>query len=266
MCSTAFCFDCSSEPHAPASCEVKREFTVQVGRLKAHIDSVELKTIPCPGCGVPITKNGGCNHMTCSQCDHEFCWICLSANWQDHVCNVFDSLVGVDNRGRLQFFSRRVDAHLESADITRQLLHEFDDEAQKLQSQNRFCRQEHLYVLKESWRMLVKGRSYLANTYVAAYGLPASHDDDDPSRREFQEYQSQLQLFVEQLSFLSDSVPNLYRNHREEDLQTLFRGLHFCTVAVAGYMQRMESAMASFTREQVTQNVIESESRLGEQL
>ncbi|PVF95646.1 hypothetical protein CPB86DRAFT_568183 [Serendipita vermifera] len=31
----------------------------------------------CPKCTSKIDKDGGCDHMTCSRCAHEFCWICL---------------------------------------------------------------------------------------------------------------------------------------------------------------------------------------------
>lgn len=27
---------------------------------------------------------GGCNHMTCGKCQHEFCWLCLAEYSDDH--------------------------------------------------------------------------------------------------------------------------------------------------------------------------------------
>ena len=30
----------------------------------------------CPGCRAIIEKNGGCNHMTCRRCQHQFYWCC----------------------------------------------------------------------------------------------------------------------------------------------------------------------------------------------
>ena len=35
-----------------------------------------LTTEPCPKCGAYINKNGGCKHMKCYKCQHEFCWLC----------------------------------------------------------------------------------------------------------------------------------------------------------------------------------------------
>jgi hypothetical protein len=31
-------------------------------------------TLQCPGCNVPIEKNGGCDEMICSQCQIHFYW------------------------------------------------------------------------------------------------------------------------------------------------------------------------------------------------
>ena len=32
---------------------------------------------PCPACKTPIDKNGGCDHMRCASCKHEFWWSTL---------------------------------------------------------------------------------------------------------------------------------------------------------------------------------------------
>lgn len=40
----------------------------------------------CPNCLVLIEKNGGCNHMTCTLCQHQFCWRCRRP-WRSHRCS-----------------------------------------------------------------------------------------------------------------------------------------------------------------------------------
>ncbi len=37
---------------------------------------IKQKSKQCPDCHVNIEKNGGCDHMTCRNCGHQFCWIC----------------------------------------------------------------------------------------------------------------------------------------------------------------------------------------------
>ncbi|KAF2271075.1 hypothetical protein CC78DRAFT_528017 [Lojkania enalia] len=52
----------------------------QKAQEEASAKALKKFTKKCPGkkCGWNIEKNDGCDHMTCSKCKHEFCWICLA--------------------------------------------------------------------------------------------------------------------------------------------------------------------------------------------
>ena len=39
---------------------------------------IRINTKQCPQCHRNIQKSDGCDHMTCSQCGHQFCWECLA--------------------------------------------------------------------------------------------------------------------------------------------------------------------------------------------
>ena len=43
----------------------------------------------CPQCQVIIEKNGGCNHISCRNCNHHFCWVCRAV-WSNHNYNSYD--------------------------------------------------------------------------------------------------------------------------------------------------------------------------------
>jgi len=83
-CGFSFCFSCHHEAHAPASCE-----QVKLWLKKCNDDSetghwLGANTRDCPRCTVLVEKNGGCNHMTCRQCTHEWCWMC-NKPWKGHT-------------------------------------------------------------------------------------------------------------------------------------------------------------------------------------
>lgn len=83
-CGFSFCFSCHNEAHAPATCE-----QVKLWQKKCNDDSetghwLGANTKECPRCSVVVEKNGGCNHMTCRQCPHEWCWMCHKP-WKGHT-------------------------------------------------------------------------------------------------------------------------------------------------------------------------------------
>ena len=76
-CGNLFCFHCNKEAHVPCSCN---EWLVWCEKIGSG-DSVTAKWITvntkqCKKCQWNIEKNGGCNHMTCQRCGHQFCWMC----------------------------------------------------------------------------------------------------------------------------------------------------------------------------------------------
>ncbi|BDA50235.1 probable Ankyrin repeat and IBR domain-containing protein 1 [Coccomyxa sp. Obi] len=87
-CGHAFCFSCLRAPHEPATCAAVREWETLVAVVnkeeKERADCwLARNTKPCGGCGAPIQKNGGCNHMVCSRCRRHFCWVC-GGDWASH--------------------------------------------------------------------------------------------------------------------------------------------------------------------------------------
>ncbi|KAI6193458.1 RBR-type E3 ubiquitin transferase [Aphelenchoides besseyi] len=88
-CGDRFCFDCQSIDHSPATCAMITQWRTFEQDGYACYDWLLKNTKKCPGCKTNIEKNGGCEHMTCKRCKHEFCWLCLAARRSsDHSCNL----------------------------------------------------------------------------------------------------------------------------------------------------------------------------------
>ncbi|KAF4987863.1 hypothetical protein FDECE_15272, partial [Fusarium decemcellulare] len=80
VCGFAMCFKHQCPWHEGSSCDdydSGRRQSVQM--LQVWLAN-NTKACPGPHCGVPIEKNRGCFHMTCTSCRFEFCWECL-ADW-----------------------------------------------------------------------------------------------------------------------------------------------------------------------------------------
>ena len=74
-CGFEFCF-LHSDAHPNETCEQYEKRTETVN--KESLDLIANTTKKCPGCGVSIRKEGGCNHMKCPHCSQSFCWLCLT--------------------------------------------------------------------------------------------------------------------------------------------------------------------------------------------
>lgn len=86
LCKMRFCSDCLLDhDYRVITCqEFKQTFNKSEADQKSEQEIKKItKVCPRPSCKVSIQRNDGCNHMTCTQCKHEWCWVCLR-NWSEH--------------------------------------------------------------------------------------------------------------------------------------------------------------------------------------
>ncbi|KAI8496115.1 Ankyrin repeat and IBR domain-containing protein 1 [Branchiostoma belcheri] len=121
-----FCWECLGEVHEPSSCDQWKQWQhkiteidpTQVPEKKTEVDTeaettanclwLVTNTKPCPKCKVYIQKNEGCNHMKCTKCKYDFCWVCLE-DWEKHSsstggyfrCNRYEVVQKVEEETKL---------------------------------------------------------------------------------------------------------------------------------------------------------------------
>jgi ariadne-1 len=218
-CGYRYCFLCGLEDHSPASCSMMKMWLKKESDESETANWVSANTKPCPGkhCGKTVEKNGGCNHMTCSQCRYEWCWIC-EGPWSEHgssyyKCNYFkddDEKAKMRNRSRdaarteleryIHYYSR-----YQNHGRSRKL-----DQIMLQRTQQRIARELanttqsilDLDYLTTTATVLTQCRHTLMYTYVFAYYLA------DAKRKDLFEYnQSQLEYWTELLSeFIEDAT------------------------------------------------------------
>ncbi|XP_064078819.1 E3 ubiquitin-protein ligase RNF19B-like isoform X2 [Macrobrachium nipponense] len=82
-CGTYFCYHCKAEWHPNQTCDMARAQRSPNVLLSSfnHLHDIQNSegVKACPRCQVLIMKmdDGSCNHMTCSVCGAEFCWLCM---------------------------------------------------------------------------------------------------------------------------------------------------------------------------------------------
>ena len=87
-CEYEICIRCGLDYHLSKNCRNKMDEA-----MKEYFQGLNPGSITnCPKCGLIIEKEaGGCNHMICSKCNYQFCWICGAKYNVEHfdASNVF---------------------------------------------------------------------------------------------------------------------------------------------------------------------------------
>jgi hypothetical protein len=120
-CGARVCWHCHEEAHAPCSCRQTASWKELAGDDSVVQNEWERSnTRPCPKCNTRIEKNGGCNHMSCTSCRHQFCWICGGPWWRHRTCTLegkdpkFDNLDHAADTTRALRFLPPYRAHVQS--------------------------------------------------------------------------------------------------------------------------------------------------------
>ena len=202
-----FCFNCGFETHAPADCNVTNAWIKKAKKESENLNWVMSHTKECPKCGVNIEKDGGCNHMKCSSCKYEFCWIC-EGDWAPHGKAFYQcTLYTNDEKSKKKeteelskimkkytFYYRVFNEHEISAKLDWKLGQTIGSKVRALQEKMDVSWIEGQF-LTDSIKILNEGRTALKWSFPVAFYSDPSHN--------------LTKIFVDNQSLLSKAVEDL---------------------------------------------------------
>ncbi|KAE9394687.1 hypothetical protein BT96DRAFT_1022402 [Gymnopus androsaceus JB14] len=209
-----FCFGCNIDSdHRPAVCGVAKLWLRKCEDDSETANWIKSNTKECGKCESTIEKNGGCNHMTCKKCRHEFCWVCMGP-WSEHgsayySCNRYEEQGGVEARDAqsrsrasleryLHYYNRWAN-HEQSAKLSVELYAKTEKKMEEMQITSELTWIE-VQFMKKAVEEVEKCRMTLKWTYAMAYYLVKGNEKDL-----FEDNQRDLEKAVEDLSELLES-------------------------------------------------------------
>lgn len=208
LCGFSSCFGCSLPDHLPAPCALVKMWLKKCEDDSETANWISANTKECPKCNSTIEKNGGCNHMTCRKCRHEFCWMCMGV-WSEHgtswyACNRYEERSGLDARDaqaksrqsleRYLHYYNRYANHEQSAKLDKDIALKAEKKMQNLQVTSGLSWIE-VQFLDTASHVLQECRQTLKWTYAFAYYLAKNN-----KTTMFEDNQKDLELAVENLS------------------------------------------------------------------
>ncbi|CCF55789.1 hypothetical protein KAFR_0A03540 [Kazachstania africana CBS 2517] len=242
-----FCFSCGFEIHAPADCDITNAWIKKARKESENLNWVLSNTKECPKCSVNIEKDGGCNHMVCSSCKYEFCWIC-EGEWAPHgksfyQCTLYKNEDGKYNKSSSQeanklmkkytFYYRMFNEHEVSAKLDWKLGQTVGIKVKSLQEKIGVSWIEGQF-LAESLRTLNEGRTALKWSFAVAFYSDPSHN--------------LTKIFVDNQALLSKAVEDLSELLQIKDPELIMRRKpDFYNKA--GYVQNRTNALMECGRD-----------------
>jgi hypothetical protein len=95
QCHQSYCSNCRVNHAQNVTCEQAQQnqglAAEHANEEQATEEFIRNATKQCPNCHAPIERRDGCNHMRCTNCHYEFCWLCMMRwpGYDRHACPTF---------------------------------------------------------------------------------------------------------------------------------------------------------------------------------
>uniref|UniRef100_A0A8C5V0W2 E3 ubiquitin-protein ligase ARIH2 n=1 Tax=Microcebus murinus TaxID=30608 RepID=A0A8C5V0W2_MICMU len=250
-CNEVFCFKCRQMYHAPTDCATIRKWLTKCADDSETANYISAHTKDCPKCNICIEKNGGCNHMQCSKCKHDFCWMCLG-DWKTHgseyyECSRYKENPDIVNQSqqaqarealkKYLFYFERWENHNKSLQLEAQTYQRIHEKIQERVMNNlgtwidwQYLQNAAKLLAKVSTTSLFQSpcRYTLQYTYPYAYYM-----ESGPRKKLFEYQQAQLEAEIENLSWKVERADSYDRGDLENQMhiaeqrrRTLLKDFH----------------------------------------
>jgi len=218
-CGFRFCFKCGDYEigdHAPAGCDDVEAWVKKAADESENVKWMQANTKKCPKCNSHIEKNGGCMHMTCKKCTHEFCWLCRK-NWRGHqACNKSEDVMKEERNAQhakseletYMFYFHRYESHRNAMKIADKQRKEAIDKGRVIMN---FLgvRAQDVKFISEATEQLLRNRNILQYSYVYGFYLK--------NRRVRLEEKKLFEYLQQNLEQHTDKLSGLYEKAIDAD-------------------------------------------------
>lgn len=223
QCKSTFCFKCGDNYHAPTDCATIKNWLTKCADDSETANYFSAHTKDCPNCNICIEKNGGCNHMQCYKCRHDFCWMCLG-DWKGHGSEYYECSRYKENpdtanesakaraalRKYLHYYERWQN-HAKSLKLEEKTLEKIKDRINQKVMNGSGTWIDWQYLL-DAAALLAKCRYTLQYTYPYAYYM------NQESKNLFEYQQAQLEAEIENLSWKVERAETTDRGDLENQM------------------------------------------------